>query len=127
MRSRTKVENKTSIWSLNFRPRTGSSTTYNGFYWTNTTGRNSEPGVGTDWTNSGAITASQAYIIWNGYRLYKTSGGGLNYPETGDELQGRGDGRYKSAEWIHCEILRDLPDAQPTNEDLDINLFTSYP
>lgn len=67
------------------------------------------------------------YRLWNGYRLFKIAGNSELFPQTGEEVQGRGDGRYKGGEWVHFEAKRDLPDAQAPDDILDMNLFTSYP
>ncbi|RDY57724.1 hypothetical protein [Flagellimonas nanhaiensis] len=55
MRIKTKIENKTATWTAHSRPRVGSATIHNGFYWTNVTGINSEPGIGSDWINTGIV------------------------------------------------------------------------
>lgn len=47
--------NKTSDWSQNLRPRVGNTVKYNGFYWSNLTGFNAEPGLTNDWFNSGIV------------------------------------------------------------------------
>lgn len=62
------------------------------------------------------------FLRWNGYRLYKESGGTEIFPQIGDELKGRGDGRFENGEWVHCEVTTDNP-----VDDNDINRFTSYP
>ena len=59
---------------------------------------------------------------WNGYRWYKLETNTFNYPIIGEELQGRGDGRFQSGEWIQGEVTVDNP-----QDDSDINLFVSYP
>ncbi|WP_394749477.1 hypothetical protein [Spongiimicrobium salis] len=64
---------------------------------------------------------SQQFRIWNGYRLYKTSGGDQPYPETGDELHGRG--AYRDGEYIIAEVLNDIPllDVDNPANDQDLN------
>ncbi|WP_036384095.1 hypothetical protein [Muricauda sp. MAR_2010_75] len=47
--------NKTSDWSQNIRPRVGSTIKHNGYYWSNATGINSEPGLTNDWVNCGIV------------------------------------------------------------------------
>ncbi|KQC30171.1 hypothetical protein [Flagellimonas eckloniae] len=71
--------------------------------------------------------ASTQFLKWNGYRWYKNTTNTNNYPIAGEEFQGRGDGRYENGEWCHGEFKRDMPDGQATDQELDINLFTSYP
>lgn len=46
-----KIKTTTSspIWTINLRPRVGDVVEHNSGEWINTTGANSEPGVGTDW------------------------------------------------------------------------------
>ena len=44
-----KTENKTVTWNANLRSRVGDSVSHNSKEYTNTTGKNSEPGVGVDW------------------------------------------------------------------------------
>tara|TARA_R110002051_G_scaffold297564_2_gene363988 strand:+ start:38968 stop:39639 length:672 start_codon:yes stop_codon:yes gene_type:complete len=67
-------------------------------------------------------------LYWNNYRLYKDNGNIENYPQTGEKLEGRGDGRYAAGEYItDSEVLRDLPNAQATDEALDINILNSRP
>ncbi|MEM8506243.1 MAG: hypothetical protein AAF717_00375 [Bacteroidota bacterium] len=74
------------------------------------------------------LSNAQRLLSWNGYRWYKSSTNLNNYPVAGEELQGRGDGRYEGGEYIVAsEVLRDLPDGQATDQALDINIFESYP
>ena len=65
--------------------------------------------------------------VWNGYRWYKNENNLNEYPITGEEIQGRGDGRYENGEWIHGEFKRDMPNGQTIDQNLDINIFISYP
>lgn len=67
------------------------------------------------------------FIKWNDYRLYKLPGNTELYPQTGEEIQGRGDGRYLNGNWIHGEAKRDLPNGQAPDYALDINHFNAYP
>jgi hypothetical protein len=95
MRIRTKVENKTATWVINARPRVGAATSYNGFYWTNATGINAEPGTTNDWVKSGAIESgnSSGLIRVSGYAGYlvdKLGGGNPSIVEAGNFLYGTG-------------------------------------
>lgn len=77
------------------------------------------------WTPQRIAQAIEAmanvYKEWNGYRWYKTAGNVNAFPIVGEELQGRGDGRFLAGEWIHGEVAVD----NPINET-DMNIFTSY-
>lgn len=42
-------ENKKVIWNSSLRPKVGDVVEYNGVFYTNLTGLNTEPGVGSDW------------------------------------------------------------------------------
>lgn len=68
------------------------------------------------------VTVGSSFQYWNGYRWYKTPANAFNYPIVGEELQGRGDGRFQSGEWVHGEVTSNNP-----TDDSDFNLFVSYP
>ncbi|CAG2532921.1 hypothetical protein MAR621_03115 [Maribacter dokdonensis] len=80
-------------------------------------------------TVSDAIGGGNPIILyWNNYRLYKDNGNTELYPQAGEKLEARGDGRYAGGEYItDSEVLRDLPDGQATDEALDINILNSRP
>ena len=64
------------------------TTVHNGFQWINTTGINSEPGIGGDWLKSG-ITAEVVKYIENNGTYYKTVKGFGNIADSfqiGDEI-----------------------------------------
>lgn len=123
---KSKIQNKTAAWSANIRPRVSEAVEHNGYYWSNTTGRNSEPGVGFDWVNSGAITASEAFKRWHGYRLHKESGGVLDYPEPLDEVHGRGEGQLEGGERVSLEIVNAIPDINIVTSS-DYKIISSIP
>lgn len=90
-----------------------------------------EPLVAADLANKAYVDSSvsdavgdspQLVLTWNGYRWYKTTANTNNFPIVGEELQGRGDGRFESGEWVHCEVTTNNP-----QDNNDINLFNSYP
>lgn len=71
-----KIDSKTTLWNLNRRFKPGQSVIYSGYYWTNLTGANSEPGVGTDWIQVGTIFSATPTLSINGiqFSLHKTPG-----------------------------------------------------
>lgn len=109
-RVRAKVENKTTIWVANSRPRVGSATIHKGFYWTNTTGINSEPGVGDDWVRTGAIESLTGLIRISGYSGYLTDN-----RDNGIDTQMKagnffyGEGQFYPGEYIIGYSLIDDP------------------
>ncbi len=68
------------------------------------------------------MTPDVGLRLWNGYRWHKTNGNQNAFPIIGEELQGRGDGRFKNGNWVHCEVTTDDP-----QDDNDINPFVWYP
>ena len=52
-----KSSSKTALWTINKRHKVGQTVEHNGGYWTNITGANSEPGVGTDWLAVSGVSA----------------------------------------------------------------------
>ena len=126
-RTRNRLENNTGSWNANMRPRVGATTEHLGLAYSNATGRNAEPGTTNDWVVTGTAAAALRMLDWNGYRWYKKATNLNAYPAAGDEFQGRGDGRYSNGDYIaHSEILRDLPDGQAPDENLDIKIFNNY-
>lgn len=118
MRIRAKVENKTSAWVADFRPRVGGATVHNGFYWTNTTGINSEPGIGSDWTKVGAIdTGNSNGLIrisgYTGYLVDKRGGGNASILEAANFMYG--EGQFYAGDYIIGYPLIDNP---LVNEDI---------
>ncbi len=70
---------------------------------------------------------SKGYKDWHGYRLYKTSGGVLPYPEPGDEIKGRGDGTLEGGWLVHLEATANIPDIALAVEGVNYKLLTKFP
>ena len=84
---KVKIESKSPVWAARKRFRITSTCKYNGAYWVNRTGKNSEPGVGNDWLKIGnesgefevpfeqdliPVSQSDGTIVWEP----KPTGGG---------------------------------------------------
>lgn len=57
-----RIINKTTQWSANARPRVGQTKRHNGYDWVNITGKNSEPGLSSDWKNMGIAIDSPTQV-----------------------------------------------------------------
>ncbi|TLP81348.1 hypothetical protein [Maribacter sp. ACAM166] len=78
-------------------------------------------------TVSDAIAQGNPVIIYfKGYRLYKELGNVELYPQTGEEVMGRGDGTLFGGEIIHVTAKTDLPD-QGVVTNSDFNFISSTP
>ena len=75
----------------------------------------------------GRVKKQKGYVTWNGYRLYKVSGGGLAYPEPLDEAKGRGDGTLEGGEVVHIEAITAIPDIALAVEGVNYKLLIKYP
>lgn len=58
-----KTENKNVIWNINLRARVGQTVTHNSIEYTNITGINTEPGVGSDWSATTIEVAPSQHVI----------------------------------------------------------------
>jgi hypothetical protein len=65
-------------------------------------------------------------LYFLGYRLYKDQGNTETYPQTGEELRGRGDGSLFGGEILHITAINDVPIAANASE-ADFNLINSEP
>lgn len=80
MIQQTKTTSRNQPWLSSLRSRVGDSVTYNGSTWTNATGKNSEPGVGSDWLEIGKETFLFADV--------------KEYGAKGDAVWDEGSGKY---------------------------------
>ena len=92
---KSKIENKNITWSARMRFRVGDVCEHNGVSWVNTTGKNSEPGIGQDWLKKSSIveilnvltsTREDAAISANQARILKENIDAINAILASDDI-----------------------------------------
>ena len=84
LKTKTTVQEKP--WTLNLRTRVGDAVTHDSNTWVNITGKNSEPGVGTDWE---VVLVPNYFFSFGTLSFYKANGNILNSLEAGDTVIGQ--------------------------------------
>lgn len=81
-----RTDSKSRSWTVKNRIRVGESVNHKGFFWSNSTGKNGEPGVSLDWVRLSVETPKEVEL--NGLYVLTLGKTDLTIWENGDKFEG---------------------------------------